>query len=55
MIDISQMTDEEFEAFIHSANTHTSDDEVLAIAAGWRVEAQQRREQSAREEVEARR
>ena len=51
MIDISQMTDEEFETFVNSANTHTSDEEVLAIAAGWRVEAQHRREHEGSEEV----
>jgi len=28
VIDISQMTDKEFEAFVNSANTDTSDDEV---------------------------
>ena len=55
MIDISQMTDDEFDAFINSTNAHKSDDEVLAIAAGWRVEAQHRREQECSEKVEDRR
>ena len=52
--DIAQMTDDEFDAFINSTNAHKSDDEVIAFAAGWRVDAQQRREQKQREDVEAR-
>ena len=53
--DIAQMTDDEFDAFINSTNAHKSDDEVIAFAAGWKVDAQQRREQAAREDVEDRR
>ena len=53
--DIAQMTDDEFEEFIGSKNVHEVDDEIRAIGAGLRIEAQQRREQKQREDVEARR
>ena len=55
MIDISTMTDEEFYEFIGSKHVHEVDDEIRAIGAGLRIEAQQRREQKQREDVEARR
>ena len=55
MIDISTMTDEEFDEFIGSKNAHEVNDEIVAIGAGLRIEAQQRREQKQSQDVEDRR